>query len=136
MRKDKDYYRGLADAIGADSAEDAFARMQSETVTAVRDESLVTEAMVLGGLGMTKGVDLLDKLESALPAPVIRVLQSQGINMAESEAQTQVEALRPLIGDEAADWLLDQAKETRLAYPGLVLENVQDAIRLRAEGKV
>lgn len=107
----------------------AYNRMKDETVTVAKSEALVTEADVLGGLGMSSGSTLIAQLEAALPAPVIRVIQSRGIDMAHAESQAQVEALRATIGNTAADWLIAQASETKPKWPNLKPGYCQNAMQ-------
>ena len=106
----------------------AFARMSVETVDSPKAEALVTESDVLSGLGMTSGSTLLAALEANLPAPVIRVIQSRGIDMANAESQSQVQVLRGTIGDDAANWLIAQAVQTKDVWPGLKPGHLQNAL--------
>lgn len=130
-------YAVIADEVQTgEDADAAYTRMSAETVSNAKASAKVTEAMVLSGLGMTAGVALLTALEQALPGPVIRVLQSEGINVADPEAQAVIESLRGTIGDDAADWLLAQAIEVKPRWPGLKPGHVVNAIEWRTEGLI
>lgn len=132
-----DYYTAIADGlIEGEDADAAYARMSKETQSVALASAKVTEAMVLSGLGMSAGATLLAQLEAALPAPAVRVLQSEGINVSDPEAKTQIGLMRGTIGDEAADWLLAQSQQTSLKWPGIKAGHVLTAIEMRSAGEI
>jgi len=138
MKKDNAFYAAIADSVGADDAVIAYARLAAETVTETLPEARIAEADVLRGMGMASGAALLAKLEAALPGPVVRMMQSDGIDVAHPESSAVLDSLLSgsVITQGERDWLDAQKTKASLKYPGLVLDNVVDAIRLRQEGKV
>lgn len=129
-----DYYQqsGFADVITA------YATMSAETVTTDKPSAKVTESMILSGLGMSSCSALIATLEANLPAPVIRVLQNEGIDVANSESKLQIAALLSggLISQTTNDWLIAQSKQATPKWPGLKPGHISNALEWRAEGLI
>ena len=126
-------YKAIADEVSAKGYADyetAFAAMSAETVSADKTTAIVTEGMILSGLGVTEGSTFIAALEANLPAPVIRVLQASGIDVADPEAKASLAAMLAggLITQAAADFCAAQAVEVKPKWPRLEPGHVQNAV--------
>ncbi len=138
-------YKVIADDVEANNGgvitgadyEVHFARMSAETVTTDKVGMVrCTEGRILSGLGRTAGNTLISVLEANLSGAEIRILQNGGIDVNDPETKLAIEAMRPLMGDVAADFLLAESKETNAKWRGLKPGHVQNAIQWREMGEI
>ena len=131
-------YKAIADEVEAKSYIDynaAFVNMSAETVNEDKTEARITEAMILSGLGLVAGTALIDHIETNYHASVVRVLQGEGINVADAEAKAAL-AADTGIPQPTKDWIAAQAVDTKPKWPGLKAGHIQMAIRYRELGEV
>lgn len=142
MRKDKAEYAAIADraieVLGALKPllwKEAFNLMKDDTVIKQKVETRYNEVDILRELGMVTGGAILDKLENALPARVVRAIQGNGIDLAHAETQTVLSSLVPSVLTQAEhDALIALVSETVPMFPNLRAGEVQNALEWRDQG--
>lgn len=134
-------YKEIADYCELNNYTDyitAFDIMSKETITEGKVRFNVTEGMVLSGLGMVSGVELIDALEATMHPAVIRILRDTGVDVADSESRGQLGLLLAgnLITQTAYDWLVAQSQDVKPKWVGLKPGHVQNAIEWRDAGDI
>lgn len=115
----------------------AYDAMITETESVALTENYETERAVLSRLGVTTGDAILTKIESAVPARVQRLIQSEtGINLADPQTIGLVASLvsASVLTQADADALLASNTVTQPKWPGLKAGYVYDALTKRAAG--
>lgn len=144
MRANKKEYAAIADravevlgALEPTRWEEAYNAIKSETVTRQKSEVRYNEIDILRELGMVTGGEILDKLEAALPARVVRAIQGEGIDLAHTETQAVLTSLVPSVLTQAEhDMLIALVAETVPVFSNLRPGEVQNALEWRYQGVI
>jgi hypothetical protein len=133
-------YTAIADHVDANGWQDyetAFAAMAAETTTHTKAEARYNELDLMRELGMATAGAVLDKLEQALPARVVRAIQGAGIDLVHAETSAVLDSLVPaVLTTEERSALSGLTVEIVSTWPGLRAGHVQNAMQMRASGEI
>ena len=117
----------------------AYDVMKDEEKTQNKESNWESELAIMSRLGPIEADTILTKIESAVPARLVRMIQSErGVNLVDPQTIGLVNSLvaATVLTQGEADDLLATNTETVTAWPGITRGQVYDALSLRAGGKI
>lgn len=117
----------------------AYDVMKDEEKTQNKESNWESELAIMSRLGPIEADTILTKIESAVPARLVRMIQSErGVNLADPQTIGLISSLvaAKVLTQAEADDLLATNTEDVAAWPGITKGQVYDALSLRAGGKI